>query len=76
MKNAKWFWGGIGLQLGVGYSVGCLVFQFGTWFTTGSVGEGFVPGMLVIAVFALILVALIGNTNRKLALEKAAKQRK
>jgi ferrous iron transport protein B len=75
MKSAKWLWGGIGLQLGVGFTVGCLVFQFGTLFTTGSFGKGFVPGMIAIGVFVAILVALIMNTNRKLAQERAAKQR-
>ena len=27
MKSAKWLWGGIGLQLGTGYTVGFLVYQ-------------------------------------------------
>ena len=75
MKSAKWLWGGIGLQLGVGFTVGCLVFQFGTLFTTGSFGKGFVPGMIAIAAFAAIVVAMIAKTNKELAKEKAAKQR-
>ncbi len=75
MKSAKWLWGGIGLQLGVGFTVGCLVFQFGTLFTTGSFGEGFVPGVIAIAVFVAIVAAMIAKTNKELAREKAAKQR-
>ena len=75
MKSAKWLWGGIALQLGVGFTVGCLVFQFGTLFTTGSFGKGFVPGMIAIAAFVAILVAMIAKTNKELAKEKAAKQR-
>ncbi len=75
MKSAKWLWGGIGLQLGVGFTVGYLVFQFGTLFTTGSFGKGFVPGMIAIAVFVAILAAMIAKTNKELAKEKAAKQR-
>ncbi len=71
MKSAKWLWGGIALQLGVGFTVGCLVFQFGTLFTTGSVGAGFVPGMIAIAVFVLILVGMIVKTNRELAKARA-----
>lgn len=74
MKSAKWLWGGIGLQLGVGFTVGCLVFQFGTLFTTGSFGKGFVPGMIAIAVFVVIVAAMIAKTNKSLAAEKAAKQ--
>ncbi len=30
LKSAKWFWGGIALQLGVGYTVGYLVYTVGT----------------------------------------------
>ena len=75
MKSAKWLWGGIGLQLGVGFTVGFLVFQFGTLFTAGSMGKGFVPGLIAIAAFVAILIAMIAKTNRELAKEKAAKQR-
>ncbi len=73
MKSAKWLWGGILLQLGVGFVVGCLVFQFGTLFTTGSFGKGFVPGMIAIAVFVAIVVAMIMKTNKSLAKEYATK---
>lgn len=75
MKSAKWLWGGIGLQLGVGFTVGFLVFQFGTLFTAGNVGEGFVPGLIAIAAFVAIVAAMIAKTNRELEKEKAAKQR-
>ena len=75
MKSAKWLWGGIGLQLGVGFTVGCLVFQFGTLFTTGGFGKGFVPGMIAIAAFVAIVVAMIAKTNKELAKEETAKQR-
>ena len=30
MKSAKWLWGGIGLQLGVGYTVAYFVYTIGT----------------------------------------------
>lgn len=75
MKSAKWLWGGIGLQLGVGFTVGCLVYQFGTLFTIGSFGKGFVPGMIAIAAFVVIVAVMILKTNKDLTKEKAAKQR-
>ena len=33
MKSAKWLWGGIGLQLGIGYSLSYLVYTIGTLIT-------------------------------------------
>ena len=73
MKSAKWLWAGIGLQMGTGYSVGVLVYQFGTLFTTGSFGPGAVPGLAAVAVFALILIWLCLRTDRSLAKEYALK---
>ena len=58
IDDRKWFWGGIGLQLAVGYTMGFGVNQIGTWITTGSVGAGFVPGLLAVAVILGILVWL------------------
>ena len=73
MKSAKWLWAGIGLQMGTGYSVGVLVYQFGTLATTGSFGPGAVPGLAAVAVFALILTWLCLRTDRSLAKEYALK---
>ncbi len=73
MKSAKWLWAGIGLQLGTGYSVGVLVYQFGTLFTTGSFGPGAVPGLAAVAVFAAILTLLCLRSDRSLAKEYALK---
>ena len=66
MKSGKWLWGGIGLQMSVGFTVGYLVYQIGTLITTGSVGTGFIPGLLVVAAVAAIITGIILNTNKKL----------
>ena len=58
IKSRKWFWGGIGLQLATGYSVGFLVYQIGTLVTTGSLGAGFVGGLIFVLAFALVLTFL------------------
>ncbi|MBR5945145.1 MAG: ferrous iron transporter B [Lachnospiraceae bacterium] len=63
MKSQKWLWGAIGLQLATGFSVGFIVYQFGTLFTTGSFGTGFIGGLIAIAVFATIIV-LIARKNK------------
>ena len=68
MKSRKWLWAGIGLQFGVGFSVGILVYQVGTLITTGSFGTGFLPGAAFVAVFAGILAGLIRKTDNELAL--------
>ena len=53
MKSAKWFWSGIAFQCATGFSVSFVVYQLGTLITTGSLGNGFVYGLVAIAVFAL-----------------------
>ncbi len=72
MKSAKWLWGGIGLQLGTGFTVGFLVYQLGSLITVGSLGNGFVGGAIAVIVFAAILIALVRKTNNELKREKAA----
>ena len=74
MKSAKWLWAGLGLQLGVGYTVGFFVFQIGTIGMTGGVGAGFVPGGLAVAAFAAILSFLIMRTKKRLAAECVGKE--
>ena len=71
IKSAKWLWGGIGLQLGTGYTVGFAVYQIGTLVTTGSVGAGFAPGLAAVAVFAAVLVWLCLRADRQLKREYA-----
>ena len=71
MKSSKWLWGGIGLQLGTGFTVGFLVFQIGTLITTGSFGAGFVGGLIAVIVFAAIIAAMIHKTNKEMQKEYA-----
>ena len=76
MKSAKWLWAGIGYQLGTGFTVGYLVYQVGTLIATGSFGEGFVPGLIAVAVFVAIIVALCIHSNNLSKKEKALKSKK
>ena len=71
LKSGKWLAGAICLQLGVGYTMGYVVFQVGTLITTGSVGLGFLPGLIAVICFALIVAYLIRRTNKNLAAEYA-----
>ena len=73
MKSKKWLFAGIGLQLGVGYSVGFLVYFFGTLFTTRNFGAIWMPivGWAIVGLFAAILAVLIVRKNRQLKDEYA-----
>ncbi len=74
MKSAKWLWGGIALQLGVGFTVGFLVYQIGTLITTGSIGAGFLPGLVAVVIMALIVVWRIQVANNSLKKEYELKK--
>ncbi len=69
MQDKKWLWGGIALQLSTGYTVAFFVYQIGTLVTTGTVGSGFIPGLLVVAVFAMILTVLIRKKEKQFSRE-------
>ena len=71
MKSAKWLWGGIGFQMGTGFTIGYLVYQIGTLVTTGSFGAGFVPGLVAVLVFAAIIVGLCIRSDRKIKEKKS-----
>ena len=66
IKDKKWFWGGIALQLGTGYTVGFLVYQIGTYATTGSLAAGFTGGLLFVLAFAAVLTWLCLRADSKL----------
>jgi ferrous iron transport protein B len=69
MKSAKWLWGAIGLQLATGFTVGFLVYQIGTIIVTGTVGAGFVGGLIAVLMFAAIIGFIIRSNHKKMALE-------
>ncbi len=69
MKSAKWLWGGIGLQLGVGYTVAYLVYTIGSLIvgdTLNMLGaiSGFIAVLFVVAV--AIVMAIRSNKTTKI----------
>ncbi|MEE1032329.1 MAG: ferrous iron transporter B [Ruminococcus sp.] len=74
MKDRKWFWAGVALQFATGYTVAFLVYQIGTLITAGTVGTGFVPGLIVVAAIVAIIVYLIKKADKKFAAEYALKK--
>ena len=76
IKDKKWLWGGIGLQLATGYTIGFLVYQIGTLITTGFFGAGFVGGLIAVAVIVAILVWLCVRSDKKVKAEYALSGKK
>ena len=58
INDRKWFWGGVALQMGTGFTVGFLVYQIGTLITTGAFGAGFLPGLIAVTAMAVIVIEL------------------
>lgn len=73
MKSAKWLWGGIGLQFGVGYTVAYLVYTIGTLITAPETLKAVpaIGGLIAVAVIVTIVALIINNTNRQLRAEYA-----
>ena len=65
INDRKWFWSGVALQFATGYTVAFLVYQIGTLVTTGTLGAGFLPGLLVVAVIVGVIVYLCKESDRK-----------
>ena len=69
MKSGKWLLGGICLQLATGYTVAFLVYQIGTFITTGALGTAFVPGLIAVLAFAAIILWRIRKSNQEFVAE-------
>ena len=71
LKSKKWLFGGIGLQFSVGYSIGFLVFFFGTLITGGSFGSVWMPilGWAMVLAIVTIFTILIIRKNKQIKAE-------
>jgi len=67
MESRKWFWGAIGFQLGMGYTLSFLVYQIGTVITTGALGGGFVGGLVAVVLMVGVVSYLMIRGSRKTA---------
>lgn len=59
MGSRKWLWAGIGFQFAMGYTVAFLTYQIGTLLTEGTVGAGFLPGLIAVGLIAIYVVYLM-----------------
>ena len=65
IKDKKWLFGGIALQLATGFTVAFWVYQIGTWITTGTLGAGFIPGLIAFGFMAAVVVYLCVRSDAK-----------
>ena len=71
INDRKWFWGGVALQFATGYVVAYLVYQVGTLITAGTVGTGFLPGLIAVSAIVGGIVYLCLNSDKKLKADYA-----
>ncbi len=74
IKSKKWLFAGIGLQFATGYTVAFLIYQIGTLITVGTVGEGFVPGLIAVLAIVAVVVYIVLSSKKKMAQEYALKK--
>ena len=76
LQSKKWLFGAIGLQLGVGYTVGYLVYFFGTLLTGGNLGSVWMTilGWSIVAIFVCTVSVLIVCKDKELEREKTMKK--
>ena len=68
-------WAGVALQFATGYVVAYLVYQIGTLVTAGTVGTGFIPGLIAVAVIAVVVVYIIKKQEKRFEAEYALKKK-
>ena len=79
IKEKKWLFAGVGIQLAVGYSVGFLVFFFGTLFTGADMPAawmsilGWSIVILIAAIFTAVIIKKKGEVRRAREAKEKAK---
>ncbi len=71
ITNKKWFWGGIALQLGVGYTLGYVIYTVGTLLTNPAALSvpAAVLGGIAVLLMAAVVAYLCVKADRKLKAE-------
>ena len=69
IRDRKWMFGGICLQLATGYIIGFAVYQVGTLITTGALGSGFIGGLIAVIAMLAIIVYKIKTADNNIKSE-------
>ncbi|MBR5236681.1 MAG: ferrous iron transporter B [Clostridia bacterium] len=65
MKSAKWFWGGIGLQLGVGYTAAYLVYTIGSFIVGDRLNMvGVIGGLIAVLCITAAIIVMGMHANK------------
>ncbi len=73
MESKKWVFGAVGFQLAMGYVVAFIIYHIGTFIESGTVGTGFLPGVIVVTTIVTYIGYLIKKRTQidnKLNLQK------
>ena len=65
MESKTWVAGAVAFQLAMGYVVAFLIYQAGSFIESGSLGQGFVPGLIAVAVIVAIIGYLMYKGSQK-----------
>ena len=67
IKSKKWLFAAIGLQLSVGFTVGFMVYFFGTLFAGGEFAAAWMPilGWAIVGLIVTIYGTVIHRVNKK-----------
>lgn len=65
LESKKWLWSAISFQFGMGYTVSFATYQIGTLLTTGAVGSGFIPGLIVVTALIGCVIYLMRKGDAK-----------
>ena len=68
IKDKRWFWAGIGMQLSIGYAVAFLIYFVGTLITGGVFGEIWMPILgwaILLGIVAVYTILILKNRVKK-----------
>ena len=68
IKDKRWFWAGIGMQLSIGYAVAFLIYFVGTLLTGGVFGEIWMPILgwaILLGIVAVYTILILKNRVKK-----------
>ena len=65
MGDKKWLFRGLAFQLSVGYIVALIITQIGTPLFYGHLADSFVPAMIILVAYTVLILTLFKRADRK-----------